>query len=75
MAQAYVTSFGCFVDNYIPYSSRVFLARPTKVRHYTWEEARPLSQVRGRGCELTTSSGYEVAGLPQHHHIITLMQD
>jgi hypothetical protein len=37
------------------------------------EEARPLSQVWGG--ELTTSSGYEVAGQPNHHHIITLMQD
>ncbi len=42
---------------------------PTKVRHYTCDKARPLSQVWG--VEPNTSLGYKVAGPPHHHHIIT----
>ncbi len=31
--------------DYTPYSTRLFLVRPTKVRRYTCDKARPLSQV------------------------------
>ncbi len=50
-----------------------FWACLTKVRHYTCDEARPLSQVWG--VEPNTSLGYEVAEPPHHHHIIAWMQD
>ncbi len=44
-----------------------------KVRRYTCDETRPLSEVWGD--EPNTSSGYEVAEPPHHHHIIVGMQD
>ncbi len=47
------------------YSTRVFLAHPTKVRQYTCDKAKPLSQFWG--VEPNTSSGYEVAEPPHHH--------
>ncbi len=46
---------------------------PDKVRHDKCDKARPLSQVWG--VEPNTSSGYEVAEPPHHHHIIAKMQD
>ncbi len=45
---------------------------PNKVRLYTCDEARLLSQVWG--VEPNTSSGYEVAEPPHHHHTIAGMQ-
>jgi hypothetical protein len=38
--------FNCLsYADYTPYSTKVFLARPTKVRCYTCDKAKPLSQV------------------------------
>ncbi len=51
---------------------RIFGA-PDKVRRDTCDKARPLSQVWG--VEPYTSSGYELAEPPHHHHIIAGMQD
>ncbi len=44
---------------------------PDKVRRDTCDKARPLSQVWG--VELNTSSEYEVAEPPHHHHTIAGM--
>ncbi len=60
-------------DVYTPYSTRVFLARLTKVRHDTCDKARLLSQVWG--VEPNTSSGYELAEPTHHLHLIVRMQD
>ncbi len=51
---------------------RIFGAT-NKVRCDTCDDARLLSQVWG--VEPNTSSGYEVAEPPHHHHIIAGMQD
>jgi hypothetical protein len=52
---------------------RSLFGAPDKVRCNTCDKARPLSQVWG--VEPNTSSGYEVAEPPHHHHIIARMQD
>ncbi len=49
------------------------LGAPDKVRGYTCDEARPLSQVWG--VDPNTSMEYELAEPPNHHHIIAGMQD
>jgi hypothetical protein len=46
---------------------------PDKVRRDTYVKARPLSQIWG--IEPNTSSEYEVAEPPHHHHIFAGMQD
>ncbi len=50
-----------------------FLDAPDKIRGYMCDEARPLSQVWG--VEPNTSTGYELAEPPNHHHIIARIQD
>ncbi len=52
---------------------KIIYGAPNKVRCYTCDEARPLSQVWG--VEPNTSLGYEVAEPPHHHHTIKGMQD
>ncbi len=56
---------------FIQYKS--IFGAPDQVKRDTCDEAGSLSRVWG--VEPNTSSGYEVAEPPHHHHIIARMQD
>ncbi len=68
-----LAAHGLVVGRLYSVQNKSIFGAPDKVRRYTCEQARPLSQVWG--VDPNTSLGYELAKPTHQHHIIAGMQD